>query len=335
MNEDKNNCKKCKNKIKRGEKAIMCYLCSGWFHSSCCNISDAEYASIMQLGSLVLWLCDSDKRKLKSIVLADNNFREETLFKEIKQLTNKMDEIGSKLDHTRPTATITYADVVNGSSTRPPVNIGMVVKPKGGTSSDETEKTIRNSLNLTKINTGVTKIKHVNNGGVYIGVSSGNDLKKLKNEAVSVLGAEYDVVIPKVRLPKVIIRGVSKEYDYKEFVSELIQTNHSLDDNDVIQVVHHKKVKYQSSTKWLYVLEVSGKTFAKIVDKYLNIDFKSQIVREHVDVLRCYKCQKYGHKSTNCSSQTVCGKCTGQHEFKNCSEAIIECVNCKFLNEKN
>lgn len=157
----------------------------------------------------------------------------------------------------------------------------------------------------------------------------------MKNEAVNVLGTNFDVFIPKLRQPKVVIRGAAKEYDYEEFVAEILQTNPGFDDSDVIKVVHHKRMKNDNTSKWMYFLEVRGRTLSKIVDKHLNIDFKSQIVREYVDVLRCYKCQKYGHKSASCNSQIVCGKCGGRHEFNDCKESVVQCINCKEANEKN
>ena len=47
----------------------------------------------------------------------------------------------------------------------------------------------------------------------------------------------------------------------------------------------------------------------------------------------CYYCQRYGHHSNNCKAKTsgentVCYKCSGSHEGKNCRNTIKKCINC-------
>lgn len=331
MSED---CKKCKSKICRGDKAVMCCLCSCWQHATCSKISDSNYKSITELGSLVMWFCDADRRKLKSLLVAESNDREDVLLKEIEKVSSKLDEVKQSLDNNP--RTMSYAEIVSGATRSTTKTVGMIIKPKeNNINSVDTEKTIRTSINLLKINTGVTKIKHVQNGGVFVGARNSSDLLKLRQETEKVMGNGYDVYIPKFRRPKVVIRGVQKEYNYDDFRNELIGTNPGFDDDDALKVVHHKQIKLNNVTKWMYFIEVSGRTFDKIVDRYLNLDFNSYLVREYVDVLRCYKCQKYGHKSALCKSQQSCGKCGGLHDFKNCQADFVECVNCKEHNERN
>lgn len=318
MSED---CKKCKLKITRGEKAIMCSLCSCWQHASCSKISDSNYESITNLGSLVMWFCEADRRKIKSIAIADSNNREDAVIKGIESISRKLDEINNNIENNKPSKS--YAEVVSGVRNQVTNNVGMIIKPKETNfSSTDTEKTIRNSLNLLKINTGVTKIKHVQRGGVFLGARNRDDLQTLTLETKKLLGKNFEVYIPKLRCPKVVIRGIGKEYAYDDFLNELIGTNPGFDDEDFIKVVHHKLIKQNDVTKWMYFLEVSGRTFRKVVDKYLNLDFNSHVVREYVDVLRCYKCQRYGHKSASCNSELVCSKCGDGHDFKSCQAEV-------------
>lgn len=337
-------CKKCKKKVLPNDKAVMCCLCSRWIHTSCSKISDDNYASINSLGSLVMWFCESDRRKIKSLVIAEGNSREDAVFEELKVVTSKLDDISKKLEDTTKLdqiskkledkqPSVSYASVLIGSTNQSTTNLGMVIKPKvDGANCKDTEKAVRDSIDLVKINAGVTKIRHVQNGGVYLGARTGNELQKLKDEATNAMGHNFEIYIPKLRLPKVVIRGVGREYANDEFVNELMQTNPGFDENDHVKVVYHRQVKQHNGTKWMYFLEVSGRTYSKIVDRHVNIDFQSQVVREYVDVLRCYKCQQYGHKSTNCNAEEICGKCSGNHKFSCCNEANLQCMNCKAYN---
>lgn len=81
-------------------------------------------------------------------------------------------------------------------------------------------------------------------------------------------------------------------------------------------------------------MEVSGSTFKKIINRSFNLDFNSHVIREYVDVIRCYKCQKYGHKSGSCSSQVACGKYGLNHDFKGCQAKEVHCINCKAHNDR-
>ena len=57
-------------------------------------------------------------------------------------------------------------------------------------------------------------------------------------------------------------------------------------------------------------------------------------VHDHFYVLRCYKCQDYGHHSINCTNNAVCGYCAKDgHETRDCPVKHIPssmcCINCK------
>ena len=45
---------------------------------------------------------------------------------------------------------------------------------------------------------------------------------------------------------------------------------------------------------------------------------------------RCYKCQKFGHTKTRCSSKNeICAKCAGDHVDRDCKATTFKCANCK------
>ena len=56
-------------------------------------------------------------------------------------------------------------------------------------------------------------------------------------------------------------------------------------------------------------------------------------VYDNFYVKRCYKCQKFGHVSSECSGKTVCGHCAGPHSSWECTVSHDEskkcCINCK------
>ena len=67
---------------------------------------------------------------------------------------------------------------------------------------------------------------------------------------------------------------------------------------------------------------------AKVPEK-INVGYERIEVRPYVpNPMRCFKCQKFGHGSMRCkSSKTICGRCTGEHDSKDC-KLTPKCVNC-------
>lgn len=51
-------------------------------------------------------------------------------------------------------------------------------------------------------------------------------------------------------------------------------------------------------------------------------------VEEGYRLLRCTKCQSYGHRFPTCSAQYRCGKCSGQHRTTACGSDKVKCASC-------
>ena len=63
-----------------------------------------------------------------------------------------------------------------------------------------------------------------------------------------------------------------------------------------------------------------------------NIFYRAQpFVQQGIKNVRCFKCQKFGHISANCKSETSCGYFSGRHTFKECpnKDENPQCANCK------
>lgn len=82
------------------------------------------------------------------------------------------------------------------------------------------------------------------------------------------------------------------------------------------------------------IIEVSPKLRNILAGNYTNVVWKSVLVRDHISILQCYKCYEIGHKSTECENTQKCGKCAGDHDYKDCTEQKTECIMCKRTNAK-
>ncbi|KAI1303739.1 hypothetical protein HDE_02085 [Halotydeus destructor] len=59
-------------------------------------------------------------------------------------------------------------------------------------------------------------------------------------------------------------------------------------------------------------------------------------IKKHTHVTMCYRCQMYGHISTNCSNKEHCSSCAGEHSHKQCPHRSepehIVCAVCQQYN---
>lgn len=67
----------------------------------------------------------------------------------------------------------------------------------------------------------------------------------------------------------------------------------------------------------------------------LNILWDRVKCYEHVNLLRCYKCSRFGHIAEKCTSEKeICGNCGGEHPTRSCVTKDNKCPNCVFKNSE-
>lgn len=108
-------------------------------------------------------------------------------------------------------------------------------------------------------------------------------------------------------------------------------------DNDLNVDVNDIKIVTKLKYKNVFdlVIEVNPGLFSVIINRsFLFVGWKKCGVKEHFNLLRCYKCCKFGHLKKDCKGSAVCSKCSGSHEYKDCDVDSLICSNCKNFNEK-
>lgn len=325
---------------------MRCDYCLKWFHCKCVNSSDEQYNHLRELGGDVnFWFCRSDKKKVVEFIKKGKS--EDTILHELKKgiecIRSEVLKINAVVEEKFETSKKSFAEVLKSNnsvmgktvSTKPKVNKGVIVAHKSHQmSSKEIERLVKDKVDLVKIKTGISKLKHVRNSGVFLGTCCDTDI--LKKEIMEKLGEDFTVSKPKEPTPQLIISGLSREYTSEELWQEIKETNHGFNSADTINVVHQRKKHHEDKREsWYYILEAPPTTFKKLLNRYLSIDFKDHYVKEYIEITRCYNCQQYNHKSSGCLSPPTFCRCGKDHKTSECARKVsYSCANCRAANLK-
>ena len=322
-------CTRCLDNFVVNTKNISCKVCEKKYHPGCVKLKDSLYKALNDCDN-VLWFCDlcigmvNEKLNITRQIM---NLERKT--DELLGVTSKICDNVENTNFSEKKRDTRWSDVVKGKS--PP----LLIKPKDAkqNNSNVTKNIIAQKINPCDLSVAVTKVKTASQGSVLIECSDSKSLQTLKNIAVNELSENYDVEIPKLRKPKIIIIGVHEQHleNEIEFINKIKRQNCLNGGNDIeINIVK----KYIPKNKKMHnvIMELTPDTFMQIMGKNrIFVGWDSYPVYEYISVLRCFKCCKYGHKAENCKQENyTCPLCSGNHKSDECRSNTVECNNCKY-----
>lgn len=194
--------------------------------------------------------------------------------------------------------------------------------------STKTKEDIKQNINPTLLSVKVNKIHELkNNGAVSISCVNKQSVEKIEAEIKQKLGSDYEVQVPNMRNPKILVVGMHDKLD-ESTVCEAIKEQNNIEFKIIKCIQVYKSFKNNSIFN--AIVEVDGEAFSKIIsDGFLNVEWDRCKVYESFKIMRCYKCLGFNHKAINCSIGDCCFKCGDRnHLSKNCPEAEYKCLNC-------
>lgn len=340
--EEDDKCKKCLLIV--DSDGIECDRCLKWFHIKCAKMSKEQYEMHVEMKDC-FWFCVTCKIKVKKY-LATVNEKDE-IMEVLTKIQTDIKEIKDKNAKTE----LSYADVAkmisNNSSVKSSINIhkpkstgGLIITSKNpSTTKSQSIEEIKNKIDLTKIGVGVTLKPCYRGEGCFMSTFSNVDSVALEKKVNEQLGDQFTVRIPTEKRPQLILNGVKKDYTEEELAKEIILANQGFNEEEAayIKVVHKRLKKTMNGNQsWEYIIESNESTFGKLLDRYILIDFNYHFIKRFVNVTRCFNCQKYHHKATECVDNAVCAVCMGNHSSKDCkcTKQEYKCINCVEANSK-
>ena len=207
-----------------------------------------------------------------------------------------------------------------------------------------TEKTFADKVKANLHTVPVTGIKVINDGNQ--GIINFPD-ENCQTDGLSKLSNDFKAQ-PNNRpqrslFPKVTIFGIrSSDYnnsDHKKLKQAISDKNPSLrtlfDQENSFEILFIKEDVRRDGSSFAAV-KVNKEVYSAIrALKYqIYIDFSRCNISDRLRIIQCYRCQRFGHVSNNCSSPSqVCRYCTGCHDGRQCpiksDSKKYSCINCK------
>ena len=230
----------------------------------------------------------------------------------------------------------TYANVVAGSTGNKKNKMSkkenrkarpvIVIKPvESSQSSEDTRCFLKKTLD-PKIHK-IGNFRNGRNGSIIAECATGDSVEVVKKDIESNLGEKYSAVIPATAKPKLKIVGMSDQYSHDEFIDLLKSQNDDIGIKEVKVIAEYENSRFKYN-KYNVIIEVDKDTYACLMNAgKVSIGWDKCTVQEAINVLRCFKCGEFGHKSTECVNVETCSKCSEKHKTSECSSTEFNCVN--------
>uniref|UniRef100_A0A6P7GRZ8 Uncharacterized protein LOC114340061 n=1 Tax=Diabrotica virgifera virgifera TaxID=50390 RepID=A0A6P7GRZ8_DIAVI len=328
-------CVQCADNFIVNNKYIVCDLCIKPYHLHCAKVKD-QVLKIKQDCVNLKWFCgncftiaENRLNKNESEYQLNEKKTKEVLEKTCK-LTDLIENNGTLTNSQRQ-----WSDVVKTKKTEP-----LIIKPKNQNQNCLTTKTVlAQKFSPVDINVSVENVKSCAKGSIAIHCNNKESLDNLKINAEKVLGADYEIKIASISKPKIKIINVHEKdiQDIDSFVDSFKKQNLIDGIETYIKILRKYKSKTNNRNALNVIVEISADIFNYLVNEKekIHIGWNSYRFFEHVNIIRCFRCWKFGHFADKCTSQDVCPLCGGQHKKDECriTNDNFTCVNCKYANE--
>lgn len=208
------------------------------------------------------------------------------------------------------------------------------LKPKTKQESEKTKSEIKEKIKPSTLSVGVSGIVNRQGGAVAIRCQNNDARSKLANEMKDKMSEKYEVHLPKMRLPKVLITGLSENMEGDSII-DAIKKQNKVECNEIKCIKVYKS--YKNERVFNALVEIDSKGFEQVMNlKKINIEWDRCPVYENLSILRCYKCWGFNHTAAHCKeSVQICAKCSDEgHSFKECINDLKKCINCKKAKER-
>lgn len=142
---------------------------------------------------------------------------------------------------------------------------------------------------------------------------------------------------PRKKLPRIMIYDVESADQEDTIVQDIYKQNFENSDLDLdafkneFRCVHkyrHKDLKDERSN-WVVECTARVRNIVRTRER-IYIGWQSCRLKDYNPLVRCFKCQSFGHTSRVCRGKETCSHCAGEHDIAHCPKKAEQpqCSNC-------
>ena len=196
-------------------------------------------------------------------------------------------------------------------------------------SSEVTKAKLLEVIKPAELGLRITRVYYTANNSVIVEGDPCNSA--ILRNCAPLLDAGLEVK-DKVKLnPRLIVRDIPTDISSDEIRVALQKQNfpdHTIDDFKVVYLFPVREGKKARSC----IIETPPECRkALCTANRVYIGMRSCRCADHISILQCFNCHKYGHIAKECTAKApLCGFCAGAHSSKDCpSKTALCCANCK------
>lgn len=128
--------------------------------------------------------------------------------------------------------------------------------------------------------------------------------------------------------PRIKITPIFIQLSSKEEVIDQLTTQNPWIDKASLEVESFYVVTSTAKQYTSLIIKCTTNLFNQLIERR-TLFFGMNVCRcyEHIRLIQCYKCQRFGHFSAQCTSNQVCRVCANDHQHKNCNAVKFSCAN--------
>lgn len=261
------------------------------------------------------------------VLLSKQEEEIKSLIKCVKIISASASEKSSENEKARVQKKKTYAEIAVKNV--PP----LIIEPKSKQNSGKTKNEIKEIINPSDLAVQINSVSNRVNGSIVIKCNNEESMKKMENEVKERCGEHYNVKVPKLVNPKIMVNAIDNEVDEDKLIEIILNQNKISGEMKLVKCFK----KPSNISKYNAIIEVDKDLFKMLMDDddpHLNIGWYKCQIFDKVNVKRCFKCWGFNHNAGNCTNQIRCPKCGGEHYIADCKNEKIECTNCTKTNSR-
>jgi hypothetical protein len=218
----------------------------------------------------------------------------------------------------------------------------LYVKQKENSSEEPLAVTFASKVKPIELRAKIKNVQKTKNGDLLLTCPDKTSVEILKYSIKEKYGSAVDVQEEQVKHKvQIFIPNSTCVEDIPETLEQLTeQLRHQNDIDEYIKESEFRVLAVRPKRNGTLVIILVDSIAQKFIDTNkkgkLAWSFGMYQVKRHVHIVQCYKCQKFGHKSTRCTQdQSFCCYCGYNHSSRDCTTKHNPfCINCYDTNQQ-